>query len=240
MRLSNQDYQNQSNIQDVFDVEGNPLIPTICNDKLLTRIINSNIVQKILHNPSQVVEGNRIEISCEKLRPDFHEFPIASGILDETTKQFLGNLPVNSQTIQSITINGIVYDKLFQDLDDHKIIYSDDCILGPTKKLRAEFICKQQFRQQIEGFVQSLGDFFVDFLPPPPIPNYSTYPGDLSTDLPPPPSPIMQTHEGTFPVVSGTTKMMKSHSINNNPLFNPSFLSDDLQNMQVYITIIVY
>lgn len=238
MRLVKQEFQNRANIQDVFDVEGNPLVPTIINDKLLNRIMSSNIVQEVLHNPSLIEEGKRMQIGSETLRPDFQEFPIAADYLNETTKQFLSDIAIDTQTIQSVTVNGIVYDKLFQDLDRHKVNYSDDSILGPAKKFRAEFICKDPFRQQIDEFVQSLGDFFVDndddddsFLPPPPLPNYSTYPGQSGDSLPPPPSPLqMQACAGTF---SGLTTLMEPHSINNNSLYKPSLLLDDFQNIQV-------
>ena len=235
-------FQNQAFLQDVFDVEGNPIIPTILNDKLLTRVINSNIVQGILHNPAQSLVGSKLQISSDKLISDFHEFPTANKLLDSPTKEFLKSLPIDCKTVQSATVNGIVYDKLFQDLDDRKIDYLDDCILGPTKAFRNEFIAKEPFRQRIDKFVQELGDFFVDddeddLPPPPPIPNYSTYPGDLDLSLPDPPSPLqVHAREGKFPVLPGVTKLAEPHSINNNSLYNPAVLDNlahDMKNAQV-------
>lgn len=236
--FSKKELQTKANIQDFFDSEGNPLIPTIYNDKLLTCIINSNIVKGILHNTSQIIAGTRMQISgAENLKPDFHEFPLAVKYLDETTKQFLCRTLIDSHTVQSATVNGIVYDKLFQDLDDHKVQYSDDKVLGPAKKFREEFTSKEPFRQQIYKFVQGLGDFFLDNDEespplPPPIPNYSTYPGNYNTnDLPAPPSPLlMQTHDVRFPVIQELVKMSEQHSVNNNPTIR---LSENLEKIQV-------
>lgn len=188
-----------SNIQDIYNISGSPIIPTIEKDRILTAILHSEIVQGILNNPSTVISGSKLSILTTSLFPS-HEINESIHLSNEN-KNKLKNL--NAQAVQSAVVHGWAYDKLFQDLYDKNIDFKSDCILEPMLEFRTEFIANMPFRNETNNFVTSLGNEILDETPihfrkldatpdfmktsksndsgfdsTPPTPNYSTFPTD--------------------------------------------------------------
>lgn len=234
-----------SNIQDIYNISGAPIIPTIEKDRILTAILHSEIVQGILNNPSKVISGSKLSVLTTPLQPNFQE----SIYLSDENKMKLKNM--NAQAIQSGIIHGWAYDKLFQDLNDKNIDFQNDCILEPMSEFRAEYILNEPFRNETSNFVASLGSEILDETPihfrtldgipdfmktsksndsgfdsTPPTPNYNTFPGQLPTDdlIAQPGSFVINDEMNMSPIVRSGVK--------NNP-FTVDSLAQSVGDMQI-------
>lgn len=200
MRKINFQQNVKSNIQDIFDVEGKPIMSTIAKDKILSNVLHSDVVQGILYTPNAIIQGSKLQIFNVPLVPDF----LTNPNLNDTVKEKMIDLQLNSQAVQSAVTHGPIYDKIFADLDSNRLSYTQDTILSPIKHFRDECSNNEMLRNEANDFVASLGDEFLDTIPLnyvspeafpigkinssksndsgfsgsiPPTPNYSTYPG---------------------------------------------------------------
>lgn len=169
-----------------------PAVSAMKRDGLLSNILNSDTIRTVIYYPTTIVPDSQMILQHTPMSTDFVGNPYLSG----SDKRALQEMGVDSRTVHSAIINGPIYDKLFQDLDECAVDYENCCLLQPMKMLRLKYTTgrDQDFQRNIESFVAVMekdnpigGDFiisskstdsgFVDSAPP--TPNYSTHPMNI-------------------------------------------------------------
>lgn len=165
-----------------------PPAAAVKRDKILSDILNSEEIRKAIYYPTTIKPNSRICLSNVPFQSDF----VGNPYLSANDKQFLQAIKIDSKALQSNIINGLIYDKLFQDLDECFIDYQDCCILHPMKALRLKYTNNgdNEFRTNVNNLVASLeleqpigvGSVAASrscdsgFDSAPPTPNYATHP----------------------------------------------------------------
>lgn len=129
---------------------GLPADVVIERDPLFSNIINSEALQNALRNPSKLLSKN-VVISSEPMEPDFP----SSDNLSLPVRRKLEMIGVNKQAVQSGVVNGPTYDRLFSNLKDHGINYSDCKILTPIEMFRDEYAENMPFQKEISKYVET-------------------------------------------------------------------------------------
>lgn len=165
-----------------------PVVLAVKRDKILNDILNSNGVREAIYYPTTIKPKSKLILSRIAMKPDFCGNPY----LNHNDKLTLQQIGVDTNALQSNNINGIIYDKLFQDLDDCEIDYAACCLLQPMKALRMHYTHggNEDFNRNIDNLAAALerdnpigGDSIATskssdsgFDSAPPTPNYATHP----------------------------------------------------------------
>lgn len=165
-----------------------PAVAAVKRDKILNHILNSEDVRAAIYYPTSIEPHTKLVISHIPMKPDFDE----NLHLREGDKAILESLGVNTEAVHSNIVNGKIYDKLFNDLDDCKIDYRDCRLLQPMKDLRSSYKMSKDpiFVTNLNNLSTALekenpicgssvitsksSDSGFDSLPP--TPNYATHP----------------------------------------------------------------
>lgn len=194
-----------------------PAVSAVKRDKVLSKILNSEQIKAAVYYPTSFEPNTVLTLSRVPMKPDFAAGN-SSNHLRESDKRFLENLGLNTEAVHSNIVNGKIYDKLFQDLDDCDIDYSDCCLLQPMKELRHHYKMTKD-----PLFVSNLNNLVAaeereNPLYGMPFPSKSTDSGFSST----PPTPNYATHP-----ILGCTNAPKQTPVSNN--FNLISLLDALE-----------
>lgn len=139
-------------------IENKPYIESIKNDKVLQKILCSELIKGIKHSAhhDDLINRNmaisQTNKTCSNV-PDFIESPL----LSLSTKEKLIPMKINSEAIQSAVLNGWYYDNLLQDLDKNKIDYTNDLVLNPIKAFRTEYKINDLLKKDVDKFAIDMG-----------------------------------------------------------------------------------
>lgn len=163
-----------------------PIVSAVRRDKILSRIFDAEPVRAAIYYPNAVQQHSKLIVSDVPIYANFGGNPF----LSRDDKQLLTDIGVDTDAVQSCVVNGLIYDKLFQDLDDCKVDYSQCCLLQPMKALRFEYLNggNESFRNNLNNLATALekdnpicgvatsvsSDSGFDSQPP--TPNYATHP----------------------------------------------------------------
>ncbi|XP_059622617.1 uncharacterized protein LOC132265848 [Phlebotomus argentipes] len=144
-------------IEQVFPTP--PINEAIVKDRMLTYVLKSDAIKGVLQTPATVLtKGAKIVSECRPMTPDFMESPL----LSDKNRYKLKQMKLNSQALQSGVLNGATYDNLFKELQERNIDCSEDNLLGPLEKFRHEYRQNDRFKTDVDNFVNSLGNEFLD------------------------------------------------------------------------------
>lgn len=138
-------------IEELFNPDGS-LQVQIAPDKLLYTILNSDMVRSIRELPMSATAKAVVSSTLPEMVPDF----IISPYLKPATKDKLRDMKINTTGIRSAVLNGPIYDRLFKDLRDRNINFSDDPVLGPLSKFRDQYRTDEMFRNDTNNFVHHM------------------------------------------------------------------------------------
>lgn len=162
-------------------------VAAVKRDQILSQILNSEYVKTAVYYPTSVIPNTKLILSRVPLKPDF----ASNNNLRESDKRFLENLGLNTEAVHSSIVNGKIYEKLFQDLDDCEIDYSDCCLLQPMKELRHHykmtkdplfvsnlnnFVAAEERENPFYGMSTPMQNTNSGYSSVPPTPNYATHP----------------------------------------------------------------
>lgn len=179
-----------------------PAASAVRRDPLLNRILNSDAVHSVIYYPTLIVPGSQMILQHTPLQMDFAGNPYLSG----SDKRALQEMGVDSRAIHTAIINGPIYDKLFQELDECAVDYENCCLLQPIKLLRLKYGSGRDydFQRNVESFAMAMekdnpigGDSIISsrstdsgFESAPPTPNYSTHPMNIGMPKRVRPTPV--------------------------------------------------
>ncbi|GAB0092327.1 testin [Sergentomyia squamirostris] len=148
-----------SYIENIFHT-ASPINEMIVKDEMLTYVLKSDIIRGVLQTPATALkkEGAKIISECRPMTPDFMESPL----LSDKNRYKLKQMRMNSQALQSGVLNGQTYDNLFRELENRNINFSEDNLLGPMQNFRKEYRQNDRFKTDVDNFVNSLGNEFLD------------------------------------------------------------------------------
>lgn len=180
-----------------------PAASAVKRDRLLGNILSSDPVRSIIYYPTTIAPGTQMILQQTPMQMDFAGNPYLSG----SDKRELQEMGVDSRAIHSAIINGPIYDKLFQDLDDCGVDYENCCLLQPMKALRLKYATGRDFdfQRNVDSFAAALekenpiaGNVIVPskstdsgFGSAPPTPNYSTHPLNIGQPKRGRPKPVV-------------------------------------------------
>lgn len=170
-----------------------PAVSAVKRDRLLGLILNSDPIRAAIYYPTTIEPGTSIILQHTPMQSDFLTNPYLSG----SDKRALQEMAIDANAIHSAVINGPIYDKLFNDLNDCAIDYENCGLLQPIKSLRLKYTTDNspEFQRNVDSFVAALekenpikGDYMAKshsndsgFDSAPPTPNYATHPMNLGT-----------------------------------------------------------
>lgn len=179
-----------------------PAASAVKRDRLLHNILNSDPVRSVIYFPTTIVPGSHMMLQHTPMQTDFVGNPYLSG----SDKRALQEMGVDSRAVHSAIINGPIYDKLFNDLDECAVDYENCCLLQPLKALRLKYTAGRDhdFQRNVDSFAAAMekenqigGDFIIPsrstdsgFDSAPPTPNYSTHPMNIGLSKRVRPTPV--------------------------------------------------
>lgn len=146
-------------IEELFNPDGS-LQVQLLPDKLLYRILHSDMVKAIRELPMSATERATVSSTLPEMVPDYAHSPH----LKESHKDQLRGMHINTTGIRSAVLNGPIYDRLFKDLRDRNINFADDPVLGPLSKFRDDYRTDEVFRNDLDSFVRHLEPTYDDFV----------------------------------------------------------------------------
>lgn len=136
--------------------------PNVQRDKLATFLLNSEPIHTLLHSYATIIPNSNFpQILSSPLVPDFQQSPI----LSDKVKYKLNLMKINSQAIQSGTLNGPFYDEILQKLHSRPVNFQDNYLFKPMDDFRKEYLNNNNFKNNVNQFVGALGDRFLDTIP---------------------------------------------------------------------------
>lgn len=167
-----------------------PIVSAVRRDAILSTIFESEPIRAAIYYPAEVNPQTAVIISNTPMRADFGKRPY----LSVEDKYILEDIGVNTDAIQSCIVNGLIYDKLFQDLDKCNADYSQCHLLQPMKLLRCEYLTTNDddFKTNLQNLAAALEkdnpicgvtnstSSDSGFNSQPPTPNYSTHPLNIA------------------------------------------------------------
>lgn len=131
----------------------------IQKDKLATFISNSEPIYNLMHSYSTVIPNSILpQTISTPLKSDFHQSPI----LTDKVKYKLNLMNINSQAIQSGTVNGPFYDEILHKLHSRPVNFQNDNLFKPMDDFRREYLNNNNFKSNIDQFVGGMGNRYLD------------------------------------------------------------------------------
>lgn len=137
----------------------NALPLNIQKDKLATFILNSEPIYNLMHSYATVIPNSVLpQTISTPLKSDYQQSPI----LTDKVKYKLNLMNINSQAIQSGTVNGPFYDEILNKLHSRPVDFQNDNLFKPMDDFRREYLNNNNFKSNVDQFVGSMGNRYLD------------------------------------------------------------------------------
>lgn len=157
-----------------------PIASAIQRDRILSKIFGAESIQQAIYHPSLLQPHTAIVVCDIPMVSNFDENPY----LNSNDKMILSDVGVDEDALQSAVINGPIYDKLFQHLDNCKADYSECALLQPMKALRFEYVNRND--DNFKNNVQTLVDVLERANPISGVPSSASQDSGFESQLPTP------------------------------------------------------